>query len=59
MISDSLCKDTKKNAHLQTFPQKNCTYVHFLVAESHTGLHEYVAMLLKRNRFSEYVGRQK
>ena len=25
------CKDTKKNAHLQTFPQKNSTVVHSLV----------------------------
>ena len=24
-------KGTKKNAHLQTFPQKNSTVVHFLV----------------------------
>ena len=33
-------KGTKKNAHLQTFPKKNCTHVHFFVERTISGLHE-------------------
>ena len=34
-LAQRTCKDTKKYAHLQTFPQKNCTFVIFLVDECH------------------------
>ena len=39
---------TKKNAHLQLSCRKIARRCIFLVAESHTGLHEYAAMLLKK-----------
>lgn len=33
-------KGTKKKAHLQTFPKKNCTHVHFFVERTISGLHK-------------------
>ena len=33
-----MCKDTKKNAHLQISPKKNCTIVHFFSSRVAYGL---------------------
>ena len=48
------CKGTKKNAHLQTFPQKNSTVVHFLSRIVACGLARICGYATKKgNRFSD------